>query len=50
LLAGREFGDVELDALVLLAIVEVFGSTPRTAVETDAALLVLERGFLGRSA
>jgi AcrR family transcriptional regulator len=50
LLAGREFGDVELDALLLLAIVETFGARARTATELDAALFVLERGFLGRSA
>jgi AcrR family transcriptional regulator len=47
LLRGREFGDVEVDALVLLAFVEVFGALPRTSIELDAAMAVLERGFRG---
>lgn len=47
LLAGREFGDVDIDALMLLALVEVFGSVPRSEGELEAALLVVERGFLG---
>ena len=47
LLERREFGDVEVDALVLLAMVEIFGARPRTDTERDAAVLVVERGFLG---
>ena len=46
LLADRGFGDVEVDGLLLLAVLEVFGSVPRSDVELDAALLVVERGFL----
>ncbi len=47
-LRGRDFGDVDADAVALLAFVEAFGSVPRKAVELDAALHVVERGFLGR--
>jgi AcrR family transcriptional regulator len=47
LLAGREFGDVDLEALVLLALVEVFGSVPTAAGDLDAAVLMIERGFFG---
>lgn len=47
-LQGRDFGDGDADAVVLLAFVEAFGSTPRRPVEVDAALHVVERGFLGR--
>ena len=46
LLADRGFGDVDVDGLLLLAVLEVFGSVPRSDVELDAALLVVERGFL----
>ena len=45
-LNGRDFGDVDLDAVGLLAFVEAFGAEPRTPSEIDAALHVLERGFL----
>jgi AcrR family transcriptional regulator len=47
LLRGRGFGDVEADGLVLLAVVEGFGSLPREAAEVDAALHIVEHGFLG---
>jgi AcrR family transcriptional regulator len=43
---GRNFGDVDLDAVALLAFVEAFGAEPRKPAEIDAALHVLERGFL----
>ena len=45
-LAGRDFGDVDADAIALLAFVEAFGAVPRRPVEVDAALHVVERGFL----
>ena len=48
LLAGRSFGDADLDGLLLLAMVEAFGSEPRSAAEVDAAVRMVERGFLGR--
>ncbi len=48
LLVGQGCGDPDVDGLLLLAVVEQFGSTPRTDAELEAALLVVERGFLGR--
>jgi AcrR family transcriptional regulator len=48
LLAAREFGDPDVDGIVLLAIVEAFGSRPREPVEVDAAVHIIERGLLGR--
>jgi len=48
-LGGRDFGDVDVDGIVLLAIVEAFGSQPREPVEIDAAVHVIERGCLGRA-
>jgi AcrR family transcriptional regulator len=47
LLAGRAFGDADLDGLLLLGMVEAFGSVPRSAAEIDAAVRMVERGFLG---
>ena len=47
LLRGRRFGDADVEGIVLLAVVESFGSTPREAVEVDAAMHVLDHGFLG---
>jgi AcrR family transcriptional regulator len=49
-LDGRGFGDVDVEALVLLAMVEAFGADDSGAVDLDAALRVIERGFLGRTA
>lgn len=47
LLGPSGIGDVEVDAEVLLALVEVFGSTERSKPEFDAVLTVIERGFVG---
>jgi AcrR family transcriptional regulator len=47
-LRPREFGDVDTDGLVLMGLLGAFGSRPRSAVEVDAAALVIERGLLGR--
>lgn len=47
LLAGRTFGDVEVDAVVLLAVVEAFGAGDRGEADVEAALRAVERGFLG---
>jgi hypothetical protein len=47
MLEGRGLGDVEVEAEILMAIVEVFGSRTRTKAELDACLLLIERGFLG---
>lgn len=45
-LRERTFGDIDAEALVLLAFVETFGYRARRPAEVDAALHVLERGFL----
>ena len=47
MLQARELGDVEIEAEILMAIVEVFGSRSRTKAELDACLMVIERGFVG---
>jgi AcrR family transcriptional regulator len=47
-LQGRPFGDLGVDALVLLAFVEAFGAVPREPAEVDAGVHVVRRGFLGR--
>ena len=47
LMQGRIFGDVDVDAVVLLAVIEAFGSLPRDPVEVDAAIHVIEHGFAG---
>jgi AcrR family transcriptional regulator len=48
ILAGRGFGDVDLDAVVMVALLGAFGARPRSAATVDAAAQVLERGLLGR--
>jgi AcrR family transcriptional regulator len=46
-LRARGFGDVEMDAVVVVALFGVFGARPRPATEVDAAVHIIERGFLG---
>lgn len=47
LLEGRSpAGDVDVDGLVLLAMIEAFGAGDRDPVDVDAALRIVERGFL----
>jgi AcrR family transcriptional regulator len=46
MLAAREIGDVDINAVILLALVDVFGETTRRKTERDAALLMIERGFM----
>jgi AcrR family transcriptional regulator len=46
-LNARGFGDVEIDAVVMVALFGVFGARPRPAAEIDATALVIERGLLG---
>ena len=41
-------GDVEMDGVVMVALLGVFGARPRPAAEVDAAAHVIERGLLGR--
>jgi hypothetical protein len=46
-LEPRRFGDPELDAIVLLALVDAFGGHVRPTRTVDAAAHIIERGFLG---
>jgi AcrR family transcriptional regulator len=47
-LRPRGFGDPDLDAVVMVGLLGVFGVRPRAAKEVDAAAHVIERGLLGR--
>ena len=46
-LASRGFGDLDMEAVVMVALLGVFGARPRPAAEVDAAAHIVERGFLG---
>jgi AcrR family transcriptional regulator len=46
-LGQREFGDVDTEAVVMVALLGVFGASRRSAAEVDAAALIIERGLLG---
>ena len=46
-LEPRRFGDVDTEAMVMVAFLSAFGARPRSAVEVDSATLVIEQGFLG---
>lgn len=47
-LQPRGFGDVDTEAVVMVALLGVFGARPRPTVEVDAAVHIVERGLLGR--
>ena len=47
-LRPRAFGDVDIDAVVMVALLGVFGARQRPAAEIDAAVHIIERGLLGR--
>jgi AcrR family transcriptional regulator len=47
-LRPRGFGDVDMEAVVMVALLGVFGGQARSAVEIDAAAHIIERGLLGR--
>lgn len=47
-LRPRAFGDPDTDAIVLLSLLDTFGARERPPRLLDAAVLVVERGFLGR--
>ena len=49
-LRPRGFGEPDTDAAVLLAVLDTFGVRERPPRAVDAAVLVIERGFLGRGA
>lgn len=46
-LAGRGFGDIELEAAVLLGLLSGFGARERGPATLDTAALVIHRGFFG---
>jgi hypothetical protein len=46
-LEPRGFGDVDMDAVVMVALLGVFGSRPRATAEVEAAVRIIERGLLG---
>ena len=46
-LAGRGFGNADVEGIALLGVIESFGSEPRQSSEVDAAVHVLQQGFLG---
>jgi AcrR family transcriptional regulator len=43
----RGFGDIDMEAVVMVALLGVFGARPRTPSEIDAAAHIIERGLLG---
>ncbi|HYF45734.1 MAG TPA: TetR/AcrR family transcriptional regulator [Acidimicrobiales bacterium] len=47
-LAARGFGDVETEAVILVAVLGSFGSRERSAASREAAALLIERGLFGR--
>lgn len=47
-LAPRDFGDVETEALLMVALLGVFGARERSPAVIDAAAHIVEQGFLGR--
>jgi AcrR family transcriptional regulator len=47
-LGPRGFGDVDVEAVVMVALLGVFGARARSSAEMDAAARIVERGFLGR--
>ncbi len=47
-LAPREFGDVDTDAVVMIALLVAYGARRRPTVMTEAAAQIVERGLLAR--
>jgi AcrR family transcriptional regulator len=47
-LAPREFGDVDTEALVMVALLATFGTRGRSAPTIEAATHIIERGFFGQ--
>lgn len=45
---ARGFGDPDLDAVVMVALLGVFGARARPPAEIEAAARIIERGLLGR--
>jgi AcrR family transcriptional regulator len=47
-LRPRDFGDVDMEAVVMVALLGVFGTRQRPPLEIEAAAHIIERGLLGR--
>ena len=47
-LAPRDFGDVDAESVVMVALLGAFGARRRSAPTIDAAARIIERGLLGR--
>jgi len=47
-LAPRGFGDLDMDGVVLVALLGIFGARRRSAADVEAAAHIIERGLLGR--
>jgi AcrR family transcriptional regulator len=47
-LRPRDFGDVDTEAVVMVALVSAFGGRERATADVDAAAHVIEHGLLGR--
>ncbi len=47
-LAARGFGDVDTEAVILVALLGSFGDRERSAASLEAVALLIERGLLGR--
>jgi AcrR family transcriptional regulator len=47
-LRPRGFGDVDAEAVVMVALLSAFGAKERAAAAVDSAAYIVERGFLGR--
>ena len=47
-LAGRPFGDADIDGVVLLAFIDTIGTKERSARTIDAGVAIIDKGFLGR--
>ena len=47
ILGGGGGGDVDIEAVVMVALLGAFGSQPRSAAAVDAAANIVERGLIG---
>ncbi len=47
-LRSRSFGDADIEAVVMVALLGVLGARQRAATEVEAAAQIIERGLLGR--
>jgi AcrR family transcriptional regulator len=47
ILGGGDGGDVDIEAVVMVALLGAFGSQPRSAAMVDAAANIVERGLIG---